>query len=98
MDNLINQVSEKKSNSKTILGVLVAVFILGLVLTLLSTSIGISAARAALMNNNGSMDTMMYEYIMSNTALSYSIVGAILALISGVGALLAGFANYKKKA
>ena len=44
------------------------------------------------------MDTMMYEYIMSNTALSYSIVGAILALISGVGALLAGFATYKKKA
>ena len=50
------------------------------------------------MNNNGSMDTMMYEYIMSNTALSCSIVGAILALTSGVGALLAGFATYKKKA
>ena len=97
MDILTNQVSEKKLNSKTILGILVAVFVLGLVLTLLSTSIGISAARTALMNNNGSMDTMMYEYIMSNTALSISIIGAILALISGVGALLAGVAAYQKK-
>jgi len=98
MENSTNQASEQKHASKTVFLVLVVVFILGLVLTLLSTSIGISAARAALMNNNGSMDTMMYEYIMSNTALSYSIVGAILALISGFGALLAGFATYKKKA
>lgn len=97
MENITNQASEQKHSSKTVFLVLVVVFILGLVLTLLSTSIGISAARAALMNNNGSMDTMMYEYIMSNTALSYSIVGAILALISGVGALLAGVAAYQKK-
>ena len=98
MENSTNQSSEQKRASKTVFLVLVAVFILGLVLTLLSTSIGISAARAALMNNNGSMDTMMYEYIMSNTALSYSIVGAILALISGVGALLVAFVTYQKKA
>jgi len=98
MENITNQTSEQKHASKTVFLVLVVVFILGLVLTLLSTSIGISAARAALMNNNGSMDTMIYEYIMSNTALSYSIVGAILALISGVGALFTGFATYKKKA
>ncbi|GEM_PF-6419991 len=98
MENITNLASEKKLASKTVFLVLIVVFIIGLVLTLSSTSIGISAGRAALMNNNGSMDTMMYEYIMSNTALSYSIVGAILALISGVGALLVGFATYKKKA
>ncbi len=98
MENSTNQVSEQNRASKTVFLVLIVGFIIGLVLTLLSTSIGISAGRAALMNNNGSMDTMMYEYIMSNTALSYSIVGAILAMISGVGALLAGFATYMKKA
>ena len=98
MENITNLASEKKLASKTVFLVLIVVFIIGLVLTLSSTSIGISAGRSALMNNNGSMDTMMYEYIMSNTALSYNIVGAILALISGVGALLVGFATYKKKA
>ena len=39
----------------------------------------------------------MYQYIMTNTAESYRIVGAILALITGVGALLAGYVGYKQK-
>ena len=38
-----------------------------------------------------------YNYIMTNTAENYRIVGAILALISGVGLLLAGVANDRQK-
>ena len=34
---------------------------------------------------------------MTNTAENYRIVGAILALISGVGLLLAGVANDRQK-
>ena len=52
---------------------------------------------AELTKNGGLMDTAMYQYIMTNTAESYRIVGAILALITGVGALLAGYVGYKQK-
>ena len=80
-----------------ILVVLVLLFVLGLVLVLTSATIGLSTASAELAKNGGSLDTNMYQYIMSNTAESYRIVGAILALITGVGALMAGFAGYKQK-
>ncbi|MEZ4628210.1 MAG: hypothetical protein R2912_09070 [Eubacteriales bacterium] len=81
MDHLNNQVSEKKLNYRLFLESC-CWLVLGLGLTLLSTSSAFSAA-SSLMNNNGSMDTTRtYEYIMSNTALSFSIVGAILALIA----------------
>ena len=39
----------------------------------------------------------MYQYIMSNTAESYRLVGAILAVITGVGALLAGWAGFQQR-
>ena len=76
-----------------ILVVLVLLFVLGLVLVLTSTSIGLSTAHTEAMKNGGSLDTTMYNYIMTNTAENYRIVGAILALISGVGILLAGAAG-----
>ena len=36
----------------------------------------------------------MYQYIMSNTAESYRLVGAILAVITGLGAIMSGVAAY----
>jgi len=39
----------------------------------------------------------MYQYIMDNTAESYRIVGAILAVITGIGAIMAGVAGYIQK-
>lgn len=93
----IDHKPDKKKTYSGIMVVLVLLFVLGLVLTLSSASIGQSTASAELMKNGGSMDTSMYQYIMSNTAESYRLVGAILSIISGVGALMAGFADYKQR-
>ena len=80
-----------------IIVVLVLLFVLGLVLVLTSTAIGISTANTEVVNNDGNLDTaLLYSYIMTNTAANYRIVGAILALISGIGILLAGVANYRQ--
>ena len=97
MEMFIDQKADKKQTYTGVMVVLVLLFVLGLVLVLTSASIGLSTASAELAKNGGSMDVTMYQYIMSNTAESYRIVGAILSLITGVGALLAGFAGYKQK-
>ena len=97
MEMFIDQKPDKKSTYSGIMVVLVLLFVLGLVLTLMSASIGQTTASAELMKNGGSMDTTMYQYIMTSTAESYRLVGAILSIISGVGALMAGFAEYKNK-
>ena len=97
MEMFIEQKPDKKHTYSGIMVVLVLLFVLGLVLTLSSASIGQSTASAELMKNGGTMDTSMYQYIMTSTAESYRLVGAILSIISGVGALMAGFADYKHR-
>ena len=97
MEMFLDQKPDKKQTYTGVMVVLVLLFVLGLVLVLTSASIGLSTANAELTKNGGLMDTAMYQYIMTNTAESYRIVGAILALITGVGALMAGFAGYKQK-
>ena len=97
MEMFIDQKPDKKQTFTGLIVVLVLLFVLGLLLTLTSATIGLSTANAELAKNGGSMDTAMYQYIMSNTAESYRLVGAILSIISGVGALMAGFAEYKNK-
>ena len=92
MEMFIDQKPDKKHTYSGIMVVLVLLFVLGLVLTLSSASIGQSTASAELMKN-GTMDTSMYQYIMTSTAESYRLVGAILSIISGVGELLF---NYKQ--
>lgn len=95
MEMFIDQKPDKKQTYNGVMVVLILLFVLGLVLVMTSATIGLSTASAELAKNGGSMDTAMYQYIMSNTAESYRIVGAILALITGVGALMAGFVGYK---
>ena len=97
MEMFIDQKPDKKHTYSGIMVVLVLLFVLGLVLTLSSASIGQSTASAELMKNGGTMDTSMYQYIMTNTADSYRLVGAILAVITGVGALLAGWAGFLQR-
>ena len=91
---------EKQDPKKIYTGVLVVLvllFVLGLVLVMTSAAIGLSTAHAEVVKNGGSLDTTLYNYIMTNTAENYRIVGAILALTSGLGLLLAGIANDRKK-
>lgn len=97
MEMFIDQKPDKKQMYNGVMVVLVLLFVLGLVLVMTSATIGLSTANAELAKNGGSMDSTMYQYIMSNTAESYRIVGAILALITGVGALMAGFVGYKQR-
>lgn len=97
MEMFIDQKPDKKQTFTGLIVVLVLLFVLGLLLTLTSASIGLSTANAELMKNGGSMDTAMYQYIMDNTAESYRIVGAILAVITGIGAIMAGVAAYIQK-
>ena len=88
---------DQKKMFSGIIVVMVLLFVLGLVLVLTSTAIGISTANTEVVNNGENLDTaLLYSYIMTNTAANYRIVGAILALISGIGILLAGVANYRQ--
>jgi len=97
MEMFIDQKPDKKQTYTGMVVVLVLLFVLGLLLTLTSATIGLSTANAELAKNGGSMDTVMYQYIMDNTAESYRIVGAILAVITGIGAIMAGVAGYMQK-
>ena len=94
MEMFIDQKPDKKQTFTGLIVVLVLLFVLGLLLTLTSATIGLSTANAELAKNGGSMDTTMYQYIMSNTAESYRLVGAILAVITGLGAIMSGVAAY----
>lgn len=97
MEMFLDQKPDKKQTYSGMVVVLVLLFVLGLVLVLTSATIGLSTANAELAKNGGSMDTAMYQYVMSNTAESYRLVGAILAVITGVGALLAGWAGFMQR-
>lgn len=97
MEMFLDQKPDKKQMYTGVIVVLVLLFVLGLLLVLTSASIGLSTANAEISKNGGSMDTAMYQYIMSNTAESYRLVGAILAVITGVGALLAGWVGFQQK-
>ena len=97
MEMFIDQKPDKKQTFTGLIVVLVLLFVLGLLLTLTSATIGLSTANAELAKNGGSMDTAMYQYIMSNTADSYRLVGAILAVITGLGAIMSGVAAYIQK-
>ena len=97
MEMFLDQKPDKKQTYTGMMVVLVLLFVLGLVLVLTSATIGLTTANAELAKNGGSMDTAMYQYIMSNTAESYRLVGAILAVITGVGALLAGWVGFQQK-
>ena len=97
MEMFIDQKPDKKQTFTGLIVVLVLLFVLGLLLTLTSATIGLSTANAELAKNGGSMDTAMYQYIMSNTAESYRLVGAILAVITGLGAIMSGVAEFIQK-
>ena len=97
MEMFLDQKPDKKQTYSGMVVVLVLLFVLGLVLVLTSATIGLSTANAELAKNGGTMDTAMYQYVMSNTAESYRLVGAILAVITGVGALLAGWAGFMQR-
>ena len=97
MEMFMDQKPDKRQTYTGVMVVLVLLFVLGLVLVLTSATIGLSTASAELAKNGGSMDTAMYQYIMSNTAESYRIVGAILAIITGIGALMAGWAGFMQR-
>ncbi|MEN6564238.1 MAG: hypothetical protein ABFD11_11940, partial [Christensenella sp.] len=67
---------EKKNPKKVYTGllvVLVLLFVLGLVLVLTSTAIGLSTAHTESVKNGGSLDITLYNYIMTNTAENYRI-------------------------
>ena len=97
MEMFLDQKPDMKQTYSGMMVVLVLLFVLGLVLVLTSATIGLSTANAELAKNGGTMDTAMYQYVMSNTAESYRLVGAILAVITGVGALLAGWAGFMQR-
>jgi len=97
MEMFLDQKPDKKQTYTGVMVVLILLFVLGLVLVLTSATIGLSTANAEAAKNGGVMDSAMYQYVMSNTAESYRVVGAILAVITGVGALLAGLVGYRQK-
>lgn len=97
MEMFLDQKPDKKQTYTGVMVVLILLFVLGLVIVLTSATIGLSTANAEAAKNGGILDSAMYQYVMSNTAESYRIVGAILAVITGIGALLAGLVGFKQK-
>ncbi|MEA4870723.1 hypothetical protein SDC9_198131 [bioreactor metagenome] len=97
MEMFLDQKPDKKQTYTGVMVVLILLFVLGLVLVLTSATIGLSTANAEAAKSGGVLDSAMYQYVMSNTAESYRIVGAILSMITGVGALLAGLVGYRQK-
>ncbi len=96
MEMFMDQKSDPQKTYVGMMVVLVLLFVLGLLLVLTSATIGLSTANAELIKNS-TLDTGMYQYIMTNTAESYRIVGAILAIITGIGALMAGWAEFMQR-
>jgi len=97
MEKRIDQKPDNKHTNTVVMVVLLILFALGLMLVLASTEIGMKIAHTEVLRNGGSMDTAMYQFILSNAAQSYRLVGAILAFITGIGALLTGFVDFQKR-
>ncbi|MFI3115713.1 MAG: hypothetical protein R3Y12_06185 [Clostridia bacterium] len=84
----------KNSNRiATLIGVFV--FVIGIIVLLSSTNIGISVAQSAINSNGGSMDTEKYYWIMQSSAVNYRIAGAILSIFGGVVTMFTMYKSIK---
>ncbi len=76
---------------RIVIGVGVLLFVVGFIMLLSATNIGIDMANDAIKTNGGSMDTEMYYLIMHSSTLSLQIAGAVGSLFGGVATLMAVF-------
>lgn len=97
METFEQQRPNKSARFATIMIASLIFFFVGYAVILSSTAIGQSVARAALTSNGGSMDTAMYQFIMSATTENVRLIGAILSLVAGVSALLAVRYGFRQK-
>jgi uncharacterized membrane protein YjjP (DUF1212 family) len=86
----------KKRMAGTSLLVMVIIFVIGLILIFLSSSIGERIGFNAIQNNGGSIDTSTYERIINSNTSNFRTVGLVVSLVGGFGLLLSGYALYKE--
>ncbi|HSQ87232.1 hypothetical protein [Romboutsia sp.] len=79
--------------AKRYLVVMAIIFIIGLILTLSSVSIGRSIALDILIENGG-MDTAEYQLIIKSYIESLRACGVVTSLLGGLGTLLSGYTLY----
>lgn len=80
-----------KTKMETVFIMAVAViFVIGIVILMCASNLGVLAGSAAIQANGGSMDTEQYYMIMKLSTVSYQIAGAILSSIGGLGSIVFG--------
>ncbi len=76
--------------------IMIATFIVGIILIVLSSSIGESIGTTITSQGPGfATSTVDHEIINVNT-LNYRIVGLVISVLGGCGILLSGYALYKE--
>ncbi len=92
---MLNGVITMNTNSKSIEVVIgVILFVIGVILLMSSTSLGLVIAHNTIISNGGAMDTQMYYWILQSNALNFRILGTILAV---VGVFLVIYTRYTTK-
>lgn len=86
----------KKIFASRALMIMGIIFILGIALIFISTSLGQNAGANAIESQGGVMSTSDYERIINMTMIKYLITGSLLSVIGGSGTLISGYVYYKQ--
>lgn len=73
----------------------IGLFVIGLLLLLNASKIGINIANSAVQAEGGVMDTEQFYFIMKSNTLSYQIAGALMALLGGAASIVFGFDTFR---
>ena len=67
-----------------------AMFVLGLVLIFTAPARGQSAGHREIMRHGGSMDTHQFERVITTNTTAFTVGGAVIASVGGLGMLVCG--------
>ncbi len=68
----------------------ILLFIAGMVILFHGADIGTRIANQELHANGGSMDTSLYQFMMSSNTLTAQLTGTVLAIVGGICAIIFG--------
>ena len=80
-----------KKRNTFIIAISLTITVIGIILLMNATSIGVDIAHQALRDNGGGMDTEQFHLIMNSSIRSYQILGAVLSAVGGLGSIVFGY-------
>lgn len=86
----------KKKYAFTVMVVMIAFFVGGLLIILNSYDLGLNAANEALQKRGGGMPTEQYNNIIKYSTENYRTIGMVISVISGTAVLISSIAVYKE--